>query len=313
MRLVRRPQWRYLVAGSMVTAILVFSGHPETAVASGLLAVVCGLTLGHRRPRPPPRASAQRRSPPFSGSGLAAPLVLPFTHAMLHAGRVDELPSDPCRNNRCTGMNRAVGSSDNFRVSCSNRPIPTPTVRHLSTPAPVPVSWPVAGSLYCGIVVFAGVAAALVRMRRRVRPLLAFAIVGSLLSVWFIPLERLLLSIPGVRIVVFNRVLPVVALCLCLIGAVGLSRLFSGRAGRAGLLAVLGAAAISIVRRSIIRGRRLVGDGVCRTPGCTVATGCRVRARPGRGPCGPCAVGPRDAAGGATAISSIRPPPSPPR
>jgi hypothetical protein len=100
--------------------------------------------------------------------------------------------------------------------------------------------------VYCGLVVFVGVAAALLRMRRRLVPLMVFAAAGSLLSIWFIPLERLLLDIPGIRIVVFNRALPVVALCLCLIGAVGLSRLFSGRHDRAVVLAALGAATLSI-------------------------------------------------------------------
>ena len=246
MRLVRRPQWRYLTAGSMVTAMLVFSGHPETAAASGLLAVVGGLTLGHRH-RGRLRGIGAAAIAAILGAGLAALLVLPFTHAMLHASRVDDasvrpMPKQPVHWNEPSSW--FVGNLPRLLLQPANpHAIGTPFV----DPAPVPVSWPVAGSLYCGIVIFAGVAAALVRMRRRVRPLLAFAIVGSLLSVWFIPLERLLLSTPGVRVVVFNRLLPVVALCLCLIAAVGLSRLFSGRAGRAGLLAVLGAAAISVV------------------------------------------------------------------
>jgi hypothetical protein len=243
LRLVRRPCWRNVVAGALITAALASAGHPETAVAAGLLAVVCGLTLGRRRAGRL-RGLGAAAAAAVLGIGLAAPLVLPFTHAMLHAGRADEVrpvPKIQVRWNEPSSW--FVGQLPRILLQPAN---PHANGTPFVDPPPAPVRWPVAGSVYCGIVVFAGLAGALLRLRRRLVPLVAFAVVASLFSIWFIPLERLLLGIPGIKIVVFNRVLPVAALCLCLIGAVGLSRLFSGRASRAALAAVLGASALSV-------------------------------------------------------------------
>lgn len=243
LRLVRRPCWRNVVVGALITAALAFAGHPETAVAAGLLAVVCGLTLGRRRAGRL-RGLGAAAAAAALGIGLAAPHVLPFTHAMLHAGRADEVRPEPKSQVQWNEPSSwFVGQLPRLLLQPAN---PHANGTPFVDPPPVPVGWPVVASLYCGIVVFAGLLGALFQMRRRVFPLVAFAMVGSFLSIWFIPLERLLVRIPGIRIVVFNRVLPVVALCLCLIAAVGLSRLFSGRAGRAESVVVLGAAALSV-------------------------------------------------------------------
>jgi hypothetical protein len=246
LRLVRRPQWRYVVAGAILTAFLVFSGHPETAAASGLLAVVCGLFLG-RRNGGRLHGVVAAAAAAVLGAGLAAPLVLPFTHTMLKADRADEASVRPPPKGQVlwdAPSTWFVGELPRILLQPANpHAIGTPFV----DPSPVPVPWPVAGSLYCGIAVFAGLAVALVRRRRRTLPLLVFAAVGCVLSVAPIPVERVLLGIPGIKVIVFNRVLPVAALCCCLVGGLGLSRLVGGGSGPREVLAAIGAAVAGIL------------------------------------------------------------------
>jgi hypothetical protein len=245
LRLVRRPRWRYLAASSVLTTILAFSGHPETAAAAGLLAVVCGLSLGRSRGRRV-RGIGAAALAAILGLGMAAPMIAPFTHAMLQASRVDEssirpLPKKDVSWNAPSTW--CVGETPRILLQAvASHGAGTPFV----DPSPSPVPWPVTGGLYCGLAVFAGAAVALCRKRRRTLPLLAFAGVGCLLSVRLIPLERVLLAIPGIQIVVFNRALPAVSLCLCLVGALGLGRLLGGRPRRLEVAVAIGAAAISL-------------------------------------------------------------------
>ena len=245
LRLVRRPHWRYLVAGSMVTAALAFSGHPETAAASGLLAVVCGFCLGRRHGGRLKGVGAAAAAAVL-GIGLAAPLVLPFTHSMLQASRVDDASLRPMPIQHAVWDapgTWSVGELPRILLQPAN---PQAIGRPFVDPPPSPIPWPVAGSVYCGIVVFAGLVVALVLRRRRTMPLVLFAAAGCFLSIRLVPVERVLLGIPGIKVIVFNRVFPVVALCFCLVAAVGLTHVVRARPGRASLVAVAAAAAISI-------------------------------------------------------------------
>jgi len=246
LRLVRRPQWRYLVAASLLTATLAVSGHPETAAAAGLLAVVCGLALGRRRGGSLRGVGAAALAAAL-GLGLAAPVVVPFIHAMLRASRVDETSVRPMPEKEFIW-----NAPDTWFVGETQRVLLQPTNPYgAGTPyvdrSPPPVPWPVTGSLYCGLAVFLGAAVALVERRRRTVPLFVFGAVGCFLSARLIPLERVLLSLPGIKIIVFNRILPVVALCLCLAGALGLGRLLSRRPGRIPVFVAAGAAVTSFV------------------------------------------------------------------
>ncbi len=242
---MRRPQWRYLVAASLLTTTLAVSGHPETAAAAGILAVVFGLTLG-RRGRDYLRGVGAAALAAALGLGVAAPLVVPFTHAMLRASRVDESSVRPL-----PGKEFVWNAPKTWFVGETQRILLQPAnPRGAGTPyfdrSPAPLPWPVTGSLYCGIAIFLGAAVALVQRRRRTVPLFVFCAVGCFLSARPIPVELVLLSIPGINIIVFNRILPVVALCLCLVGALGLGRLLSGRPGRNSVLAAVGAAVASV-------------------------------------------------------------------
>jgi len=246
LRLVRRPLWRYLVAASLFTTALAVSGHPETAAAAGLLAVACGLTLG-RRAEGRLRGVGAAALAGALGLGLAAPLVLPFTHAMLRTSRVDETNPRPM-----PGKGFKWNAPNTWFVGDTQRILLQPTnPRGAGTPyfdqSPPPVPWPVTGSLYCGIAVFLGAAVALVQRRRRTVPLFVFGAIGCFLAVRPIPVEWILLSLPGIKVIHFNRILPVVSLCFCLAGALGLGRLLSGRPGRISVLVAVGAAVTSVV------------------------------------------------------------------
>jgi hypothetical protein len=246
LRLVRRPRWGFLAASSVLTMILAFSGHPETAAAAGLLAVVCGLSLGRSRGGRL-RGVAAAALAAVLGLGMAAAMIVPFTHAVLKASRVDESSVRPLPRKEVSWDAPStwfVGETPRILLQVvAPHGAGTPFV----DPSPSPVPWPVTGSLYCGLAVFAGVAAALCLRRRRTLPLLGFAVVGCLLSVRPIPLEHVLLAMPGVQIIVFNRVLPAVSLCYCLVGALGLGRLISGRPRRIEVAAAMVAAIFSLV------------------------------------------------------------------
>ena len=246
LRLVRRPRWRYMVAASLFTTALAVSGHPETSASAGLLAVVCGLTLG-RRAGGRLRGVGAAALAAVLGLGLAAPLVVPFTHAMLRTSRVDETNPRPMPGKRFEWNAPStwfVGETQRILLQPANpRGAGTPYVDQ----SPTPVPWPVTGSLYCGVVVFLGAAVALVQRRRRTVPLFVFGAIGCFLAVRPVPVEWVLLRLPGIKVIHFNRILPVVALCFCLAGALGLARLLSGRLGRIPVLVAVGAAVMSVV------------------------------------------------------------------
>jgi len=245
LRLVRRPRWMFVVCAALVTSAMAYSGHPELAVASGLLAVICGLTLSSRRAGRLHGVGAAALAAVL-GVGLAAPHVLAFIHTMSQARRVDDTKGRPLPNREVfwnQPQTWCVGEQGRLVMQPAN---PMALGRPYADPPPSPVQWPVPGSVYSGLVVFAGAAAALALRRRYLLPLVVFAVTGMVLAMQFVPVERVLRALPGVRFIVVNRVLPVVALCLCILAAIGLSRLLSRRPGRPVWVAALTAAAISL-------------------------------------------------------------------
>ena len=245
LRLVRQPRWVFVVCAALVTSAIAYSGHPELAVASGLLAVVCGLTLNSRRGGRIQGVGAAALAAAL-GIGLAAPHVLAFVHTMSQARRVDDTKGRPLPN-REVFWNRpqtwCVGEQGRLVMQPAN---PIALGRPYADPPPSPVQWPVPGSVYSGLVVFAGAVAALALRRRYLLPLAVFGMTGMVLAMQFVLVERVLRTLPGVRFIVVNRVLPVVALCLCILAAVGLTRLSSRCPGRPVWVAALTAAAISL-------------------------------------------------------------------
>ncbi len=244
-RLVRRPRWIYMVCAALLTSVIAYSGHPELAVASGLLAALCGIELCSRRVGRLRGIGAAALAATL-GLGLAAPHVLPFVHVMKQALRADEtkwhpLPSDEVHWNRPNTW--CVGEQGRLVLQPAN---PVALGEPFVDPPPIPTQWPVPGSVYSGLVVFAGALAVLASRRRYLLPFAAFAAIGMALSMRFLTLERVLRTLPGVKVIAFNRVLPVVALCVCLLAAVGLNRLLSRRPGRTVWAAAMIAAACSL-------------------------------------------------------------------
>jgi len=245
-RLVRHPRWIFVFCAALLTAVIAYSGHPELAVASGILAVVCGIGLSSRR-NGRLRGVGAAALAAVLGLGLAAPHVLPFVHIMRQALRADETKKHPLPETVVHwGQPRTwcVGEQGRLMMQPTN---PIALGRPFEDPPPSPVQWPVPGSIYSGLVVFVGLAAAVALRRRYLLPLIVFGATGMVLAMQFLTIERLLRLLPGLGVIVLNRVLPVVALCLCILAAVGLTRLLSRRPGFAVWAAALTAAAISLV------------------------------------------------------------------
>jgi hypothetical protein len=244
-RLVRRPSWIYVVCAALLTSVIAYSGHPELAVASGLLAAVCGIALSSGRVGRLRGIGAAALAATL-GLGLAAPHVLPFVHVMKQALRADETKWHPLPNDEVHWIQPStwcVGEQGRLVLQPAN---PVALGEPFVDPPPIPTEWPVPGSIYSGLVVFAGALAVLASRRRYLLPFAAFAAIGMALAMRFLTLERVLRTLPGLKVIAFNRVLPVVALCVCLLAAVGLSRLLSRRPGRAVWAAAMIAAACSL-------------------------------------------------------------------
>ncbi len=245
LRLVRRPKWVFVVCAALLTSVIAYSGHPELAVASGLLAAVCGIGLSSRREGRLLGIGAAALAAVL-GLGLAAPHILPFVHIMRQALRADETKKHPLPDTEVQ-WNRpqtwCIGEQCRLVLQPTN---PIALGKPFADPPPSPVEWPVPGSVYSGLVVFVGLAAALALRRRYLLPLTVFSATGMVLAMNFLPVARLLRALPGLRVIAFNRVLPVVALCMCILAAVGLSRLLSRRPGIVVWVATLSAAAISL-------------------------------------------------------------------
>ena len=244
-RLVRRPTWVLVVCAALLTSVIAYSGHPELAVASGLLAVVCGVGLSSRRNGRLHGVGAAALAAAL-GLGVAAPHVLPFVHIMRQALRADETKKHPLPDTEVH-----LGQPQTWCVGEQGRLVLQPTNpialgQPFVDPPPSPAQWPVPGSIYSGLVVFAGLVAALALRRRYVFPLIFFAATGMALAMQFLTVERFFRALPGLGVVAFNRVLPVVALCLCILASVGLSRLLSRRPGIVAWAATLSAATISL-------------------------------------------------------------------
>jgi len=268
--LVRRPRApdtpRALVATGTVAAALLLSGHPETAAIGGLFAGLCGLAYARRRGgRKTDRGTEWARglgaaaAAAALGAGLAAPQILPFLAVLPRSSRaLDALafhlphPTVVLAEPRSWFfLGRWAFVLTPFNPLAWGRPF------HGAFSGPL--DWTDAASGYTGLVAWAGAAVALLALSfrregrsraRRAWPLLAFAALSLLLAAKFIPFAAALYAVRTLRVVAYERFLPVGALALCLAGGLGLDVLFAGsdrpRRRAAPWIALAGAAAVSL-------------------------------------------------------------------
>ena len=227
---------------AVLTAVLLLSGHFETAAAGGLFAGTCGLSLRSRR-RSFGRALGAAALAALLGFALAAPLVLPFALHLPLSQRTAEtlarsLPaSSVALAQPATWFVPGFGS---FMLGPAN---PWVYGRPYQEPFRGPFNWADAESGYAGLLAFAGSLIALVAVRRRAWPFLGFALASLLLAAQFVPVARVLHAVPALRAPAYARFLLAGCLALSVAGALGIDRLLSRRRGRLLPALALGAAA----------------------------------------------------------------------
>lgn len=231
-RLCRRPSPRRVAAVAVITGCLAVAGHPEVALAGGVLAVVCGVAL---RPR---RLPIQRSLLPAAvaaglGLALAAPHLVPFLATVPGSERAEAalaqvLPDQETSWLRPTSFFLGPGAGD--LLASLN---PEAFGRPFAEPYTGPSNWCESGAGYAGLLVLAGVAVLLgTGCPRRLLPFAVAAAVCILLSAHFLPTLHVLVLFPPTRAFAYRRLLLLFSLCLCVLGAAGVDRMLRGIRGR---------------------------------------------------------------------------------
>lgn len=239
-RLFRRPGGRAIATTAAITGALLLSGHPETAAFGGLFAAVCGFGL-RRRATGFLRGLGAAAAAAVLGFGLAAPHILPFLATVPDSQRAQEMLTHtlpPATFIPLYPLSWFVPGYGKFMLAPVS---PHAYGRPYRDPFDGPFNWADSEGGYTGLAAFAGAFIALLAVRdRRVRPFLAFAVVGLLLAARPLPLAQLLYSIPALRVPAYARCLLPGSLALCIAAAFGFDFLFSRAAkigGRRELLA----------------------------------------------------------------------------
>jgi len=245
-RLGRRPTRRRFVAAALATAAVALAGHPEVAVAGGLLAVLLALALGRRRqPRLP--ALATLAGAALAGLALAAPHVLPFCLETLESQRFHELAAAPVP--RADGSWREItGWFPGGHLGYLRTPLgPEVFGRPYFGEFRGPFNWVTATSGYAGLAALAGCALGLAhgRARRTALPLLGYALLAFAAAARFDPLIALVEHLPGARAMALERFLLPATVALAVAGALG-AQAFARRPRAYGWLALAVAAGLSL-------------------------------------------------------------------
>jgi hypothetical protein len=245
-RVVRRPSRRHVIAAALVFAALLLSGHPEIAVAEGLLAAGLGMVAWRRRAGALLPLSAAALAATL-GASLAACQLLPFLLVAPHSLRASHGVGMAA-----TTVAAVSGSSPYFPPGQERLFLgvlsPWAFGRPFHEPFTGPGNWPIAAGSYLGLVALAGMAAALGSRRRRlVLALCGLAVALLLLAARFLPCRWLLGVLPLGGALAVDRFLPAAALPLALLAALGLDELVRrGRSGAASWAWMLAAAATSL-------------------------------------------------------------------
>jgi hypothetical protein len=243
---VRRPTSRAIAATAALCAFVLLSGHPETAAIGGLLAVVCGLSLGKRGRRWRGVGAASLTA--LLGLGLAAPVVLPFVSVLPETQRAQETTAASLPEHRVDPWRPATWFVPGYPAFLLSPTNPHAFGKPFAGSFTGPFHWLEASCGYAGLVVFAGAAVAAVSpRRRRAAPFLWFAVLSLLVTARFLPLAHLFAAVPWLRVAASARFLSVGCLALTVAGAAGIDALLrrSPRPAPA-WLALLGAAALSL-------------------------------------------------------------------
>lgn len=255
----RRPRPRAVASTAVLTAALLFSGHPEVAAIGGLFAAVCGLSLWRRAgSRGFLRGMGAAAAAAALGFALAAPHLLPFLNVLLHSQRAHETLA-----HAMPPHDAALLWPPSWFLNGHDQVVLGPLSPHaLGRPFRDPfygptLNWVEIVCGYTGLLALAGAVAALLAVRdRRSWPFLGFAAVGLLLAAHFLPLAWLTHAVPPLRVLAYQRFLLVTSLALCIGGAFGTDALLRGwrrltRRGRTGLAGAFALAAwISLAART---------------------------------------------------------------
>jgi hypothetical protein len=245
-RLFRHPGRRAVATTAAITAAILLSGHPETALFGGLFAGACGLGL-RRRAAGLGRSLAAAALAATLGFGLAAPQLLPFLASVPDSQRAHDT-RDPGRPNGSVWLLAPLSwfqpGYGGFVLAPAS---PHAFGRPYQGPFRGPFNWAEAEAGYTGLLAFAGAGLALLAARdRRAWPFVGFAGAGLLVTSRFLPLAQLLYAVPPLRVPAYTRLLPVVSLALCLAGAFGTDLLLRrGRTRSRGAAAVWASLALA--------------------------------------------------------------------
>jgi len=247
-RLFRHPGQRAVATTAAITALILLSGHPETAAFGGAFAGVVAFSL-RRRAAGLGRGFAAAALAATLGFGLAAPQFLPFLASVPDSQRAHDT-RDPGRPG---GTMWLLAPMTWFQPGYGGFALAPAGPHAFGAPYQGkfqgPFNWAECESGYTGLVAFAGAWLALLAARdRRAWPFIGFAGIGLLLAGHFLPLARLLYLVPLLRMPAYARLLPVVSLALCVAGAFGtdllLRRRRSGWRGAVAIWASLALAAL---------------------------------------------------------------------
>ena len=220
-RLCRHPGRRVVATVAAITAAILLSGHPETAAFGGLLAGGCGLGL-RRRAAGLGRSLAAAALAAALGFGLAAPLLLPFLASVPESQRAHDTLDRARPEGRMSPLHPPSWFQKGYGGFLLAPASPHAFGRPYREPFQGPFNWAESEAGYTGLVAFAGAWLALLAARdRRAWPFLGFAGIGLLVAARFLPLARLVYAVPPLRIPAYARLLPVVAVALCVAGAFG--------------------------------------------------------------------------------------------
>jgi hypothetical protein len=219
-RLVRHPRALRLATTALITAALLLAGHPEVALAAGLLAVVCGITLYSRRTGFW-RGIGAAAAAAALGAGLAAVHLLPFMHMLQHSQRLEQTMAEEHEVEPIVWNQLDTWFTTGFYKTSPSIVNPMAAGRPFAKRSSI---WVFRGCLYTGLLTLAGTAVCLFSLRRRLVPLVVFAGVGLLFVMSFAPLQLITLSVPLLKSYASPRMQLIVNLCLCACAAIGLTR-----------------------------------------------------------------------------------------
>ncbi|HSN54432.1 MAG TPA: YfhO family protein [Candidatus Sulfomarinibacteraceae bacterium] len=247
-RVTRRPGPQAVAATAAITALTLVSGHPETALAGGLLAAFCAVFFGRRAAAPAAagRGVAAATVAAIIGFALASPHLLPFACQLPGTVRYQQMIDGE------TIMPDPTQGPLAFREVRILHGVVNPQASGDAPFADEPY-WPLAGAGYAGIVALAGTCIALGSRLKRCLALAGVALILGLLAAGFRPALAAAAALPFASTINWTRMMTPIPLVLAVCGAVGLSEL--ARRGRLSWVAAVGvaaAASLAVAPRPVV-------------------------------------------------------------